>query len=219
MYKVPINRQTLQNHWQYDWWKYLLGVVLTSFLWYTVTVMTRPRTPDELKVDIYLVGEYYIQGYEGPVSQKILEDFPDLKEINFYSIPFNGNPNADIYSQQKLTIMVMTQTGDLFIMDRTHFNQLMREGSLLALDDLIDEEIRSLYSQEEWESVTGKIENDEGEPESEEHIYGIPMRGVTLLKDIGFPTEDKVIGVMGYSRNMDKAIEVMKWIIKNGRGA
>ena len=49
-----------------------------------------------------------------------------------------------------------------------------------------------------------------GEP----RIYGLPLKDTAIFEDSFFDVGNKVIVVMVYSRNMDKAIEVLRWIFE-----
>lgn len=216
MYKVEVNKGTLQNHLHYDWWKYLAGILATIFVWSLVTAMTRPQTPAEKKVDIFLVGDYAMEEKTEPISQRILEDFPELLEINFMNIPLGIDPQMDMAGRQKLMVMVASQTGDIFILNNEEYEQFAKMGAFIPLDDLIDEEIQQYISLEQLEKYKKSIESEDEEEDTRPHIYGIPLKDVTLFKDTGYNTEDKVLGVMVYSENMEKAIEVMKWIISKG---
>jgi hypothetical protein len=104
VYQVQVNKNTLQNHIHYDWWKYLVGVIATIFIWSMVTTMTRPQTPPEKKVDIFLVGDYVIDESLISISDEILKDFPDLLEINFNTIPLTGE--MEYVGRQKLQIQL-----------------------------------------------------------------------------------------------------------------
>jgi ABC-type glycerol-3-phosphate transport system substrate-binding protein len=216
MYQVEVNKGTLQNHLHYDWWKYLAGILATVFVWSLVTAMTRPQTPAEKKVDIFLVGDYAMEEQLGPISQQILDDFPELLEINFMNIPLGIDPQMDMASRQKLMVMVASQSGDIFILNNEEYEQFAKMGAFISLDDLIDEEIQQYISLEQLEECKKSIESEDENEDTEPHIYGIPLKDVTLFKDTGYNTEDKILGVMAYSKNMEKAIEVMKWIISKG---
>ena len=212
MYQVRINRNVLRNHFQYDAWKYLLGVVLTIFFWSMVTAIAAPRTPDELKVDIYMVGNYMFDDAAREVAQTILTDFPDLKEINFYNIMLGGDPQTDYAGLQKLMVMLASQSGDIYIFDKERFEVYANQGAFHPLNDYIDS-IRHLFTEEELSQFTFTI-NEVGEP----LLYGLPMDNITIMDQAGLIASDAAIGVMAYSKNQEKALEVLEWLFINGIG-
>jgi maltose-binding protein MalE len=218
MYQVTINKERLQNHLSYDWWKYLLAILITVIMWSLVTAMTRPQTPPDKKVDIFLVGDYALDEYTEPVSQRILKEFPELLEVNIINIPIGEgiDPQLDMASRQKLMVMLGSQTGDIFVFNKQDYEQYAKQGAFIPLDDAIDEDIQQYVSMEELEDYKVAADPDYGE-NTQPRIYGIPLKGVTLFKDSGYKTDDKVISVMVYSQNMEKAVDVLKWILTEGR--
>ena len=75
MYRVTVNKERLQNHLSYDWWKYVVAILVTVMLWSLITAMTRPQTPPEKKVDIFLIGDYALDEHIQLVSQRMLDEF------------------------------------------------------------------------------------------------------------------------------------------------
>ncbi len=43
-------------------------------------------------------------------------------------------------------------------------------------------------------------------------IYGVSVRDNALLKDMGYDTEDKIAGIVSVSKNIDKGVDVLKWL-------
>jgi len=216
MYQAVVNRETLQNHLHYDWWKYVVGIVVTIMMWSLVSTMNRPQTPPDKKVDIFLVGDYLLEENAEPISQRMLEDFPELLEINFINIPLGIDPELEIVGRQKLMVMTGAQEGDIFVFTKEEYERYAKQGAFMPLDDYIDQEITKYISAEELEEYKLSVE-DEYSEDKQPHIYGIPLKGVTLLDDTGYNVEDKVLSIIAYSKNKEKAIEVMKWIVTKGR--
>jgi maltose-binding protein MalE len=216
MYQVVVNRETLQNHLHYDWWKYVVGIVVTVMLWNLVSTMTRPQTPPDKKVDIFLVGDYLLEENAEPISQRMLEDFPELLEINFMNIPLGGDPELEIMGRQKLMVVIGAQEGDIFVFSKQEYETFAKQGAFMPLDEYIDDEITKYIPAEELEKYKLSVEYEYAQ-DKQPHIYGIPLKGVTIFNDTGYNVEDKVLSIMAYSKNKEKAIEVMKWIVTKGR--
>jgi hypothetical protein len=218
MYQVTINRERLHNHLSYDWWKYVAAILVTIIMWSLITAMTRPQTPTEKKVDIFLVGDYALDENLQLVSQRMLNDFPELLEINIMNIPMGEgiDPQLDIASGQKLMVMIGSQSGDLFVFDKEEYRLYAEQGAFVPLDDVVDEKIQQYISMEELEDCKVAADPEYSE-DTQPRIYGVPLKGVTLFKDTGYNTDDKVISLMVYSRNKEKAADVLKWILTEGR--
>lgn len=213
MYKVNINKATLQNHFQYDWWQYFIAIAATIFIWTMIVAMTRPQTPAELKVDIFLVGGFAFEEGLDAMSADILEDFPNLQEINFTNIVIDGNPQLEVAGRQKLMVMLGSQTGDIFVFNQEEFEVLATQGAFLPLDGAVDDLIQDLIPQEELDRHLFASEEAEG-VYSEPRVFGLPLKGSIAFEESFFDVENKVIAVMAYSRNSQNALNVMRWILE-----
>lgn len=213
MYKIRVDKAAIQNHLHYDWWKYLIGIAATIFIWTMVTAITRPQTPPEKKVDIFLVGGFAFDEALNALSARMLEDFPELLEINFTNIVLEGDPQLELAGRQKLMVMLGSQTGDIFVFSSEEFEMLARQGAFLPLDVLMDDIIEATIAYEEIDEHRIAIEDEDGQP-GEPRIYGLPLKNTAIFEDTFFDVENKVIAVMAYSRNKKNAIEVTRWIFE-----
>ena len=207
MYQVQVNKTIFRNHIHYDWWKYLIGILATIFIWSMVSAMTRPQTPADKKLDIYMVGDYMLQDATEPISNKMLEDFPELLEANFFNIALGGE--MEYVGRTQLMVMVGSQTGDIFTFSEDEFKVMAEQGAFVPLDEYI-KEFEEIVPREKLEKYKYKA-LEEGE-----HYYGVPMDGINLFENTGYNVSDKVMGVMAYSKNQEKAIEAVKWFLRNG---
>jgi len=206
MYRVEVSKETIRNHFHYDKWKYVLGIFLSIFTWSLLATVTAPQTPPEKKVDLYLVGGFMIEEPAAEYAETMLVDFPELWEINFYNIMIEGE--MEYMGRQKLMIMTGSQTGDIYIFKKDEFDTMASLGAFIPLDDY--PEITRHFTKEQLEEFTYTTDLD-----PEPRIYGVPVSDVDPIGKSFFNTEDAVIGVMAYSQNMEKSIEVMQWIIEH----
>jgi hypothetical protein len=132
------------------------------------------------------------------------------------NIPLGINAELEVVGRQKLMVMVGSQTGDIFVFNREEYEAFAKQGAFIPLDEFIDDQIQKYIPTEELEKYKVGVEVEYAE-DAQPRIYGIPLKGVSLFKDAGYDTEDKVISVMVYSKNKEKAIEVMRWIVTKGR--
>ncbi|MGI5852351.1 MAG: hypothetical protein ACOX77_09650, partial [Caldicoprobacterales bacterium] len=86
MYRVKLNKERIRNHIQYDWWKYIVCIIATIAVWNIIATVTKPQTPPDKKIEIFLVGDYVLEESATNISENILEDFPDLWEVNINNI-------------------------------------------------------------------------------------------------------------------------------------
>jgi len=177
------------------------------FIWNLAVTMTRPQTPADKKLDIYMVGDYMLQEATKPVSDKILEDFPELLEANFFNISLVGD--MEYVGRTQLMVMIGSQTGDIYAFSEEEFKIMAEQGAFTPLDEYI-EEFEEIVPREKLEKYKYTA-LEEGE-----HYFGVPMDGIKLFEDTGYDVSNKVMGVMAYSKNQEKAIEALKWFLKNG---
>jgi hypothetical protein len=206
LYKIQVNREQIRNHFHYDKWKYVLGIVLVVFSWSMLANITAPRTPADKKVDIYLVGGFMLEEQAAEYADTVLADFPELMEVNIFNIGLEGD--LEYAGRQKLMVMVGSQSGDIYSFTRDEFEGMAKLGAFLPLDDY--PELLSYFTEEQLEKCTFTTEED---PTA--RIYGIPINDVDAIGKNFFVTEDSMMGVMAYSQNIEKSLEVLKWIIEN----
>ncbi len=212
MYRVRLNKERLRNHIQYDWWKYVVCIIVTIAVWNLITTVTRPQTPPDKKIEIFLVGNYVLEESAMAISDRIIEDFPNLWEVNINNIARDKeDPQLDYMSRQKLMVMLASQTGDIYAFDKEEFAKIVEQGAFIPLDEFIEDN-RSLIGDDRLE----KAERIDTEFDSEPHYYGIPMDGLELFKNTGYDVSDKVIGMTIFSENPSMAVEVLKWILNDG---
>ncbi|MFY9593061.1 MAG: hypothetical protein WBI88_05830 [Caldicoprobacterales bacterium] len=214
MYQVQLSKERVRNHIQYDWWKYLAGILVTIFLWNIVTTITRPRTPADKKIEIFLVGDYVLDEFMETLTNDIMEDFPNLLEVNLSHIPLGEDIEMDYVGRQKLMVMLGSQTGDLYAFSKEEFERIAEQGAFIPLDDFINENM-DLIDHDKLEMHKATYFDGENEI-IEEYYYGIPMEGLKLFEDSGYDVSDKIIGVMAFSKNQDNAFKVLKWILNDG---
>ena len=53
-----ITKKILKNHWTYNWWKYLLAIVISVFGVDLLFSVTAYRPPENRKVELYLCSGY-----------------------------------------------------------------------------------------------------------------------------------------------------------------
>ncbi|MDD3840184.1 MAG: hypothetical protein PHP06_06380 [Clostridia bacterium] len=208
MKSLLFDMERLKNHFYYDWWKYIVGIIATFIIWSFIATVTRPQVPPEKKLDVYLVGSITYQDELEELSEKMLEDFPDLEEINFLPIQYKGE--EDIYGRQKIFVLLGARSGDLFAFSEQDYKEIAGQGAFVNLDPFIDRGV----IEDNTDYQRYRLYADQ---ESEKHLYGIPLEDITIFDNTSYSYKDKVISVVGYSQNKDNAIKFLKWLIEKGK--
>ena len=161
--KTPVNRRTLKQHLTYNWWKYLLLLVIGVFgvdLLYTVTA---PRIPDDRKVDFFIYGNVDLEKLTEYTEKVRLEEMPDLETIQIVTLYMD-----DQYGPMQLMTYIAAGEGDVYLLSREDFLSLASEDAFVPLeeDPALMETLSGVDLQRGWRKNTETGEN---------HLYGIPQ--------------------------------------------
>lgn len=206
LYQSKLNKGKVKNHFQYDKWKYILGIALVIFSWSMLSTVTAPRTPADKKVDIFLVGGYMMTDESTEYANILLDEFSELMEVNFINITLNDE--MEYASRQRLMVMLGSQTGDIFSFTKDEFALMAEQGIFIPLDDY--PELISHFTEEELKAGIYSTEDD-----PTPRIYGVPISGVEPMHNTFYNTDKSFMGVTAYSQNSEKAVEVLQWIIEH----
>ena len=209
MYRVKLTKDTIHDHFLYNKWWYFLGAVITLIVWFIIVRAATPGIPADKKLDIFFVGGSMNISESYKLGEAIKEDVPDLLEVNFDNIQLEKDENMNYINTQKLITKVMSETGDIFIFIEEDFQNWAQDGFFLALDDEV-EDIKRYFTEEELSKVRLASETD-----NTERLYGIPLDRISTLDSV-YDVEGSIMGIPHYSKNKDKAIAVLRWIIING---
>ncbi|ERI94440.1 hypothetical protein HMPREF1982_01076 [Clostridiales bacterium oral taxon 876 str. F0540] len=119
----------------------------------------------------------------------------------------DSNSSNNIMSgqlMQKFMTELSVQTVDIAVMDKGVFDSLVKNDAFLKLDNISDFDLSSIKDE--------KIK-EEGS-DGKKAVYGISAENIKVLNDMGFNPKDKVICIISSSKHVDKAVYVLKWVLK-----
>ena len=171
--RTTVNRRTLKQHLTYNWWKYILFLLIGIFgvdLLYTVT---NPRIPDDKKVDFYIYGSVDLENLEAYTEKVRSEEMPWLEKIQLVTLYMD-----DQYGPMQLMTYIAAGEGDIYMLPREKFLSLASEGAFVPLEEETElmETLSGVDLQRGWRKNTETGEN---------HLYGIP--------------QDKIPGFLNYA--------------------
>ena len=97
-----------------------------------ITTISRPKTPADKKLEIFLVGDYVLSEFTENLANDILKDFPHLMEVNVINIPLGEDMEMDYMGRQKLMVMFGSQTGDIYIFSKDEFEKFVESGCIYS---------------------------------------------------------------------------------------
>ncbi|NMA94782.1 MAG: hypothetical protein GX974_01930 [Clostridiales bacterium] len=237
MYDIKLNKTVVQNHIRYDWWKYVLLVIFTILIWNGVTsYKINKAIPQDERMEVFLVGDYIYEDNTEEISIKIMESMEGLQKLDFIGIPMNPfeyqqrqmqgltqeepreedqfmlDPQTDMAGQQKLMVMIGSQSGDIFIFEEDMYKLYAEQGAFMDIADYIKNMDPSLIDIEDLEDL--KVASEEDETAKQ---YGLPADSIKAFEGTGYNVEGKVISIMAYSKKPDKAWAVMKWLLEGNK--
>lgn len=106
----------------------------------------------------------------------------------------NSSPMTAQY-MQKFMVKLAAGEIDLVIFDRSMLETYIKQEALVKLDDIVNDK-----------SVQGVYDNTKG-------VYAIEADNIKILKDVGFNTKDKLVGIISSGKQKEKAVSVLKWMI------
>lgn len=197
----------LKNHFAYNWWKYLLAVIIGVFgvdLLYTVT---EPRIPDNQKIEMIVCGASLDQDFSEYMERVRVNQMPDMLKTELSVIM------DDDTAIQYLTVRVGTQGGDVYLLPRGEFNTLVSNGALLPLEE--DAELKELLKDLSVESGWG-IDDNSGEM----HLFGIPLKNAYGNSQFAgleqyFYVDNGYLCILRYGKNIDNALKFLRILCRD----
>ena len=210
-YTIRRGKEAWRNHIRYDWWRYVAFLAVPIILWSMVSTALNQVPPEE-KVDIYLISDYADTAGMEDLAEEMLPDFPELREINFISIP--SADTEDYLNQQKLVVNIAAKQGDIYIGSVEEMTSLAVQGLFEPLEDVWGDNILSDYIPQDELTLYLEQEADDSVP----HYYGAPADEFTIFKEYYYDPAHKVMGVPYYSINKEKAQRIMVWLLEYSAG-
>ncbi|HEY8423214.1 MAG TPA: hypothetical protein VIL23_00420 [Clostridia bacterium] len=125
-----ITKERLNNHLEYDWFKYLIFILAAVFLWYFVYSML-DRLKDHERIDIFITVPYSPEKAE-EFRLDLLEYFKDLGDATVKDVNFNFNdPNDKSFYA---ILATSYSVHDIVIAPEEVFRFLAVSGRLISLD-------------------------------------------------------------------------------------
>lgn len=164
--KTPVNKEKIQNHFNYSLWKYALLVVVAIFGWNIIYSVTEPQAPDEKKVifGVYAYAdETSMNAYMERVRQELM---PDMQEMLVNIIM----PD-EMYGDMILSTRVAARDCDIYLLPRTQFQNYAAQGAFMPLETVLPDLVADLEAAGVSLSRGYRANDELG---GEKHQYGIP---------------------------------------------
>lgn len=202
--KTPITWANIKKHMTYNWWKYILVIILAGFGVDILFTVTRYVVPDEKKVEVYAYGYVADEPFNEYLKGIWEEETPEMEAVSAMAIM----PDEQ-YGDMVLQVRLMANEGDIFILPREQFMNTADNGFMMDLET--DAEIASLIGEKNLSVQTGRrtVEGRDGA-----HLYGIPVSQLPGLQQFVL-AEDGFVCVYVANGNEENVMRIMRRLVRD----
>ena len=215
--KTPLTKQRLRTHLNYHFWKYLLAAALTVFCVNILYTTTAYRSPENLRVDIYLQSSTATQEKADAFMKDVWKRaVPDMETVS--TILLTAGSTDDYYSNMQLSVYLMAGEGDLYALSTEDFKRFAAQGVFMDLTPFVES---GTLNVEGIDLSSGYVTllDDDGNPTETNALFGIPLYTLYGYMDgMGLDNRDLVIGVTTFNNNEENVIAFLNELIQSGRG-
>lgn len=189
---------------------YLAGFVVCILLTNLLYTSTRPVTPSDQAVLVYLTDSYTNPEPLSGLAEDALAYGQTvdetLQEVAFESLSFN-DPEQDYTSSMLLVARLSTGDGDVFLASPLAADYLCRSEAFLPLEEYLDAGWMEDLGLEPLEYTSAES--------GETHVAGLKLDSVTALRDLGaFNNEGACLIIAANGTNIDTSMAVAEHILK-----
>ena len=213
--KTPITKARLRNHIAYHWWMYLLAVAASVFGWNLLYSATAYRSPQNLRVDVYIQGARATEDQVNAFLKPVWEAY--VPEMETVSSVLLTTSSQDYYGNMQLTVYIMANEGDIYLLSSNDFKSFASQGVFLDLQPFIDS---GQLNAEGLDLSAGYVAlvDDEGIAASERTLFGIPAHQLPGLQTgMGVDCQNTVLCVTAFNENEENVIRFLDGLLAAGR--
>ena len=239
MPNTKLTQDRMKNHWHYGKMIYLAVAVIAAMLADLVFTATTYHAPNERRVDIYLVSHYI--NFETDTSPAVAEMLAvgqayeierdraagvdvdaagyeaPLQEVTVVGMMYDENSEDSYYQQQKYSLTLTTQEGDIFILSREMMNGLAEQGYLTDLTPYIESGL--LNPGDMKRAMYYEYTEPNEEPSTNKCVYGLATDELTgMYRSLGLDYRERYMVILSYCANPDTAATIMQWMIDEYTG-
>lgn len=214
--KTPLSKERIRTHLTYSSWKYLALIVASIFGWNLLYTMTAYRSPEHLRVDVYLQSgtavDEAVDAYFKPVWDACI---PDMETVD--AIILASSASEDAYANMQLSVYIMAGEGDIYMLKSEDFKNFAAQGAFIDLTPYVENGMLNIDGIDTSAGYVAVVD-DEGIPTGEKQFFGIPAYTLDGLKNgAGIYNKDLIIGVTAFSNNEENVIKFLNGLLQVSR--
>ena len=220
--KVGLDRGKVGNFFYYH--KYHIIAILLAII-AVFFVAKEIITKVEPDAQIGIMGEVYQDDFD-KLKQRITENIPELKEIQFDSSTMTDNYSTgqDYVYIQKAQVLLIASDIDVFILNRYAYDYFVQNGAFMDLEEYAKKynvdvsKSESLKDRvvDEWEDPKeNKPRTPKSYIDSEPKLYGIDISDSQIFKGIeNVVGPEKILAVRSVPHNKEVADKLIELFVK-----
>ena len=194
-----------------------MAAALTVFCVNLLYTTTAYRSPENLRVDIYMQSSTATQEKADAFMEDVWQrSVPDMETVN--TILLTAGSTDDYYSNMQLSVYLMAGEGDLYALSTENFKRFAAQGVFIDLTPYVES---GALNVEGIDLSSGYVTllDDDGNPTETKSLFGIPLYTLYGYMDgMGLDNRDLVIAVTTFSQNEENVIAFLNELIQSGRG-
>lgn len=197
-----------QAEYIWDYYKlHIIGVLVIILI--AVSFIHSQATKIDYVFNLTMIGNIIDDNKKIDLEKKLTSIVVKQGEIRKQAIvdimiPDKSNNSGALSNEYMQKFIAMMSVGelDVIVLDKSLFDTFVKQGMFLRLDNNLN---------------LATIKNKKIEASSSDNtkaVYAINAENIKIFKDIGYDTNNKVIGIISSCKQVDKATLVLKYLIK-----
>ena len=209
---VNLNGMTRKKKAEYIWDYYKLHIIGTlAVICIVISSIHSQITKPDYVFTLTMLGNITdtnkITNLETLLTKVVVKDGSSRKQARVETMPLDGSKISDPQTtgdyMQKFIAEISVGELDVVVLNKTMFKTFAKEDMFLRLDNISGLNLASLKGAKL--SAMGS--------DKKNTVYAIDAKNVVILKNLGFDTKDKVIGIIGSTKQKSNSILVLKWLL------
>jgi hypothetical protein len=206
--KSMSNKKKAEYIWEY-YKLHIIGVLAVIFI--VASVIHGQITKVDYVFNLTLIGNNIDENKKTEVEKQltniVIKGGEERKQAIVDVIPLEGSSKANAsmsnVNTQKLIAKISVGEIDVVILDKSMFESFVKQGMFSRLDNISKLSLTSIKNEKLEASGSGEIKA----------VYAINAEDIKMIKDMGFDTDNMVIGIISTCKQVDKAAMVLKWLL------
>jgi len=209
---VDLSSMSKKKKAEYIWEYYKLHIIAVFVIIFIVASFIHGQiTKVDYVFNLTLIGNNVDDNKKTEVAKQltnfVIKNGEQKKQAIIDVIPLEGSSKANAsmssISTQKFIANISVGGIDVIILDKAMFQSFATKGMFLRLDNISQLSLASIKNEKLQAIGDDKVKA----------VYAINADNIKILKDMGFDTDNMVIGIISTCKQKDKAALVLKWLL------